>query len=464
MRNSWIDTSTICALSTAPGSGAIAVIRVSGPDAIRSCNAIFSKDITQAKGYSVVYGSIVDQNRVVDDVVLTLFRGPNSFTGEDTVEIACHGSKFIQQEILKLLMSQGLIPARAGEFTMRAFANGKMDLSQAEAVADLIASESAAAHHLAMHQLKGGFSKQINNLREQLINFASLIELELDFSEEDVEFADRSQLLQLVAEIHRVIEKLIRSFDYGNAIKNGVPVAIVGVPNVGKSTLLNALLEEDKAIVSDIAGTTRDAIEDTMIINGIEFRFIDTAGLRETTDIVESIGIEKTWKKINEASIVLYLVDALSSSSEEIRTTIEAFREYTKTASHHFLMVINKTDQWKGSQEALLEKFNVDAEKIVISARDGKNLDELKLRLFHYVEENGKDRGDVVVTNVRHLNALQKAMNFLNEVETGMKSGLSGDLLAEHLRMVLYHLGEITGEISTEDLLGNIFSKFCIGK
>lgn len=464
MKFSHSGSNTICALSTPPGVGALALIRVSGNEAIKICNSIFSKAILQAKAYSVFYGSVLRSDKIIDDVILTVFRTPHSFTGEDVVEIACHGSRYIQQQILELLMEQGCEPARAGEFSMRAFANGKMDLSQAEAIADLIASESAAAHRLAMHQMKGGFSREINRLREELIHFASMIELELDFSEEDVEFADRSELQQLLLRIQSIIRRLIDSFAYGNVVKNGIPVAIVGVPNVGKSTLLNVLLNEEKAIVSEIAGTTRDAIEDTLVIGGVEFRFIDTAGLRETSDVVENIGIEKTWKKVSEASIVLYLVDAIDSSRNELVQVVEAFKSKLSGSGKKLIVLANKTDKKRVEQRELDEKFAGLGEVIFISAKENSNIDQLRKSLFDFVSGNEFHHQEVIVTNARHHTALKKAQSALHEVEKGLNNGLSGDLLAEHLRMGLFHLGEITGEISTEDLLGNIFSKFCIGK
>lgn len=456
-------SATICALSTAPGSGAIAVIRVSGPASVEVVNGVFSKEISNAGGYTAHYGQIQRKGILIDDVVLTVFRSPQSFTGEDSVEIACHGSKYIQQQLLQLLYEQGCEAATPGEFTKRAFLNGKMDLSQAEAVADLIASESAAAHRLAMYQMKGGFSAEIRKLRDELIHFASMIELELDFSEEDVEFADRTQLRTLVGGIRKIVARLVDSFAFGNVIRNGIPVAIVGVPNVGKSTLLNALLNEEKAIVSEIAGTTRDSIEDVMMINGVEFRFIDTAGLRETNDIIENIGIERTWKKVNEADILLYLVDAVDSSSEEIEKVVKGFREKVGNESKKLIVVANKTDKTPDTGN-LSNKFGSIPDVIFISAKQGTNINILKEALFSYVSSNSFFGQDTVVTNARHHSALQRAQLALQEVEQGMDAGLTGDLLAEHLRMALFHLGEITGQINTEDLLGNIFSKFCIGK
>jgi len=483
--------STICALSTGQG-GAIAVIRVTGKDTFSIVNKIFSKDISGVPANTVHFGTIKNGEEIIDEVLVTVFRSPNSFTGEDLVEISCHASKFIQQEILHLLLTNGCEAAAAGEFTMRAFMNGKMDLSQAEAVADLICSQSKAAHKLAIQQLRGGFSDEIKKLRDELIHFASMIELELDFAEEDVEFADRAKLLVLVDSICKIVTHLIDSFAYGNAIKNGIPVVIVGVPNVGKSTLLNALLNENKAIVSEIAGTTRDIIEDEVVINGVEFRFIDTAGLRETKDIIENIGIEKAWQKINEATIILYLVDAVESSREEILKTVDAFKTKIAKQDKKIVVVANKIDKFsvekvekvlkvglRGSardgeyaspkvEEVLkvsgMEKFDGIENVIGISARDGFGMDELKKELYEYVSSNEFSHEGVVVTNARHKNALERAAVALADVRKGLVNGTTGDFVAADIRKALYHLGEITGEITTDDLLGNIFSKFCIGK
>jgi tRNA modification GTPase len=455
---------TICALSTPPGHGALAMIRVSGPEALTAVSAIFSKDLSSSNGNVIHYGNIVIGKELIDEVIAGVFRAPNSFTGEDVVEISCHGSKYIQQRILQLLLANGCVPATAGEFTMRAFMNGKMDLSQAEAIADLIASESAAAHRLAMFQLKGGFSREINQLREELIHFASMLELELDFSGEDVEFADRKQLLELTKRIGTIVRKLMDSFAFGNAVKHGIPVAIVGVPNVGKSTLLNTLLNEDKAIVSDIAGTTRDAIEDVMQINGVEFRFIDTAGLRETKDVVENIGIERTWKKVSEASILLYLVDAADSTRDEIQHVVDAFKSQLDTQKQKLIVVANKTDLHRATDAELQAKFEGMEEVLFISAKEKHNIDQLRERLFSFVSGNTFFSQDVIVTNARHHAALEKANQALAEVEQGLLQKIPSDLIAEHLRSALFHLGEITGQISTDDLLSTIFSKFCIGK
>ncbi len=436
--------------------GAIAVIRVSGKEAFAVVGKLFSKTVANLPSHTVHYGTIKDGSRIVDEVVATIFKGPNSFTGEDVVEISCHGSVFIQQQIIQLLLDAGCRMANAGEFTMRAFFNGKMDLSQAEAVADLIASNSEAAHQLAMHQMRGGFSKEINHLRQELINFASLIELELDFSEEDVEFADRSDLKTLVEQIQVIIKRLVDSFAVGNVIKNGIPVAIVGVPNVGKSTLLNALLNEERAIVSDIAGTTRDTIEDELIIEGIAFRFIDTAGLRDTTDTIESMGIERTYEKANEAAIILYMADMSTEKPDAVEKAITTFRN--KLDGHQQLIpVYNKAD--------IGEKgFEPPVEGITISAKAGTGIETLKEQLVSFVDSGALQSNDTIVTNARHYEALSKAFASLNNVLTGLDANITGDFLAIDIRQALHHLGEITGEITTDDLLGNIFSKFCIGK
>lgn len=467
MNNYRINDTTICALSTAQG-GAISVIRVTGKDTFEIVKKVFNKDLSEVKSHTVHFGMIKNGEDIIDEVLISVFRDPNSFTGEDLMEISCHASKFIQQEILQLLLSNGCEAAAAGEFTLRAFMNGKMDLSQAEAVADLIASQSKAAHQLAIQQLRGGFSDEIKKLRQELLDFASLIELELDFAEEDVEFADRAKLITLVDSILKIVLHLVDSFAYGNAIKNGIPVVIVGVPNVGKSTLLNALLNENKAIVSEIAGTTRDIIEDEIVINGVEFRFIDTAGLRETKDIIENIGIEKAWQKINEASIILYLVDALESSKDEILKTVVAFKNRIKGQDKKLIVVMNKVDKYDALSTTYkdeLQKVFDDEQKIIaISARDGMGMEELKKELYEYVSSNEFSHDGVVVTNARHKNALQKAAKSLDEVRKGLSGNTTGDLIAVDIRKTLFHLGEITGEISTDDLLGNIFSKFCIGK
>jgi len=456
---------TIIALSTSPGVGAIAVIRLSGNDAISMVSAVFSKDLSLEKSHTAHFGIIRDVKKIIDEVVAVIFKGPNSFTGENTVEISCHGSTFIQQEVINLFLNNGARMAKPGEFTMRAFMNGKMDLSQAEAVADLIASESAASHSMAMNQMRGGFSKEINELREKLIHFASLIELELDFSEEDVEFADRDDLKELVDKILKVAKALIDSFATGNVIKNGVPVAIIGAPNTGKSTLLNQLLNEDKAIVSAIAGTTRDVVEDTMNIDGIQFRFIDTAGLRDTTDEIENLGIEKSYAKAKDASLILYLIDGVEESIESLANTLPDFKNVMREGNKNIHFVINKLDQ-KESKEALFNQYKEilkDSPVSIISAKTGEGIDELKSQLVSYIK-SGLVTDGTIVSNIRHLEALNNAFRSLTEVRQGLDNSITGDFLAIDIRAGLFHLGEITGTITTDDLLDNIFSKFCIGK
>ncbi len=456
---------TIIALSTAPGVGAIAVIRLSGEHSIDLVSSVFSKNLLEQDSHTAHFGTIKNEGKIIDEVVAVIFKGPHSFTGENTVEISCHGSMFIQQEIINLFIHKGARMAKPGEFTMRAFMNGKMDLSQAEAVADLIAAESAASHKMAMNQMRGGFSREINDLREQLIHFASLIELELDFSEEDVEFANRDDLKALVDKILKVTKSLIDSFATGNVIKNGVPVAIIGAPNTGKSTLLNQLLNEDKAIVSSIAGTTRDVVEDTMNIEGIQFRFIDTAGLRKTTDEIENLGIEKSYAKAKDASLVLYLIDGVEESPENLAKIIPDFIAELDDSTKQIHFIINKLDQTQGKEE-LLEKYRSvlgDASVHVISAKTGEGITELKNQLVAYINA-GLISDGTIVSNVRHLEALNNAYRSLSEVRQGLENNVTGDFLAIDIRAGLFHLGEITGTITTDDLLDNIFSKFCIGK
>ena len=460
---SQYSSSTICALATAPGIGAIAVIRLSGEDAINICNKVFfGKDLTQVATHSAHFGTIRNGDKIVDEVLLTVFKGKKSFTGENSVEISTHGSPYIQQQVIQLLITNGAESAGPGEFTLRAFLNGKLDLSQAEAVADVIASNSETSHELAMSQMRGGFSTEIQKLREQLIHFASLIELELDFGEEDVEFADRDDLKELVSKLNNVLSKLINSFDYGNVIKTGVPVAIVGEPNVGKSTLLNALLNEERAIVSDIAGTTRDIIEDEMILNGVSFRFIDTAGIRETTDTIESLGIEKTFQKLDQASIVLLLVDASEIYREQLLVDIQKIKDRVEGKNKRLIIVANKVD--KAASKAIIEaKFEGVENTIFVSAKEKENVKAIEIRLFDFVQ-SGALNNDVVVTNARHYEALTKANESLAKVLEGLDLNITGDFLAMDIRQALYQLGLITGDITTDDLLDNIFSKFCIGK
>ena len=454
---------TICALSTAPGLGAIALVRMSGEKAIDIAQQIFSRKLADKKSHQAIHGWILDGEEKVDDVVLTLFRGPQSFTGEDTVEIACHGSVYIQQVILQLLMSRGARIAQPGEFTMRAFLNGRMDLSQAEAVGDLIASESSAAHKQALHQMRGGFSKEINQLRERLIHFASMIELELDFAEEDVEFANRDQLTKLLKEILGVVDSLKESFKLGNAMKNGVPVAILGAPNAGKSTLLNALLNEERAIVSDIAGTTRDTIEDHITLGGIRFNFIDTAGIRQTTDTIEKIGIGRAFEKAKTASEILLLFDATITTYDDYI----AFRKQVEDEAGEEKLIIslaNKTDLPAFDETNFAQKFAAVSNLILISAKSKHHIDELKEALMSSVNIGRVNSGETIVTNARHHEALSKASASLNEILRGVDQGITGDFLAIDIRKTIFHLAEITGEINADDLLHNIFSKFCIGK
>lgn len=454
---------TICALSTPPGVGGIAVVRISGNGAIAAASAIFSKELSGVKSHTAVHGWVVDGTERVDEVVATVFRGPTSFTGEDTVEIACHGSLFIQQRIMELLLRKGVRMATRGEYTMRAYLNGRMDLSQAEAVGDLIASDSAMAHKQALHQMRGGFSKEINALRDRLIHFASLVELELDFAEEDVEFANRTQLLGLVEEIKQVVDHLCQSFKLGNAIKNGVPVAILGAPNMGKSTLLNALLNEDRAIVSDIAGTTRDTVEDDLLIDGIRFTFIDTAGIRETQDHIEQLGIERSLSKARGAAIVLLLFDAVKTTHEELKSFVDRIGAETQGKAA-VILVANKMDQPNFDPETTAEKTIGLGEFMAISAKSGMHVPELKSRLRELVDKNYSGMSETVVTNARHHEALLKASASLSDILLGMEHQVTGDFLAVDIRKTLHHLSEITGQINADDLLNSIFSSFCIGK
>lgn len=458
-----LNEETIVALSTAPGIGAIALVRMTGPEALRIAQTIFSKDIGSAQSGKAIHGWIMEIGQRIDDVLLTVFRGPHSFTGEDTVEIACHGSLFIQSEILRLLTHAGARMARGGEFTMRAFMNGKMDLSQAEAIGDLIASESAAAHRQAVHQMRGGFSKDINGLRERLIHFAALVELELDFAEEDVEFANREQFWALLTEILTVVERLRSSFKLGNVLKAGVPVAILGAPNAGKSTLLNALLNEERAIVSDIAGTTRDTIEEHITIDGVRFNFIDTAGIRDTRDAIESIGISRAMDKARGASVILLIFDATTTHYDAFLN----FREYLLQeagSDKHIIILANKTDDPHFDEGVFDHHFPADIGILKISAKQGTHIEELKQSLRHAIDLGKVHSGETIVTNARHYAALSKAHEALNDILRGLDSGLTGDLLAIDIRRALHHLGEITGSVSPDDLLHHIFSSFCIGK
>ena len=470
-----IHDETIVALATPAGAGAIAIIRLSGPEAISIASSMFEsisgKVLKDQATHTVHLGHIKDDTRIVDEVLATLFKNPNSYTGEDVVEFSCHGSNYIQQEIIQLALRKGCRMAQAGEFTLRAFLHGKMDLSQAEAVADLIASDSAASHQLAIQQMRGGFSSEIKQLREELLNFASLIELELDFAEEDVEFANRDDFQQLITRIRNVLKRLIDSFASGNVLKNGIPVAIVGEPNVGKSTLLNALLNEERAIVSDIAGTTRDTIEDEINIGGIGFRFIDTAGIRDTVDVIEGLGIKKTFEKIEQAQVVVFLIEAAKFISQEDTLKLEIAKIKNKYPQKAVLIIANKMDQVSEKEQDTIEKeFTLLTNKseksigLMLSAKTGENVEVLKTTLLDFVNTGALRNNETIVTNTRHYDALLKALEEIDKVQLGINNNLSGDLLAIDIRQALYYFGEITGEITNDDLLGNIFANFCIGK
>lgn len=462
---------TIVALATPSGAGAIAVIRLSGHQAIafaeNQFKSVSGKCLAKQATHTIHLGHIIDAGRTIDEVLVSIFKNPNSYTGEDVVEISCHGSNYIQQEIIQLFLRKGCRMATAGEFTLRAFLNGKLDLSQAEAVADLISSDNEASHQIAMQQMRGGFSSEIAKLREELLNFASLIELELDFAEEDVEFADRTQFKDLVERIGFVLKRLIDSFAVGNVIKNGIPVAIVGEPNVGKSTLLNALLNEERAIVSEIAGTTRDTIEDEISIGGMGFRFIDTAGIRDTKDVVESIGIKKTFEKIDQAQVVVYLFDAQEFQVKNSKFKIEIEKIKNKYPQKSLVVIANKIDKLSTEKQ---KNLNITLSAVegssllLISAKKGIGVEELKDKLLSFVNTGALRNNDTIVTNSRHYDSLLKAFEEVQKVKYGLDSGLSGDLLAIDIRQALYHFGEITGEITNDDLLGNIFANFCIGK
>lgn len=449
---------TIIALSTPPGIGAIAVIRLSGDEAIALTNEVFhGADLSKKETHTIHFGTIRDEEKILDEVLVSLFIAPRSFTRENVVEISCHGSPYIIRQIIQLLLSKGGRLAKAGEFTQRAFINGQFDLAQAEAVADLINADSETAHRAALNQMRGGFSEQIKALREELIHFASMIELELDFGEEDVEFADREDLKKLINDLVRTIDPLIDSFQLGNVIKNGIPTVIAGKPNAGKSTLLNALLNEEKAIVSPIAGTTRDYIEDEINLGGVIFRFIDTAGLRDTTDTIEAIGVARTEEQMKKASLILYLIDL------EIDTIVELHRALNKLENLGipFLLIGNKEDS---AQPELLEAVNKVPGSILISAVNRDNLEGLKDRILEVIHLKDFRTGDTIVTNVRHYDNLFKTRQALHDVLLGLGNNVTGDFLAMDIRQALHYLGEITGQITTEDLLANIFGKFCIGK
>ncbi len=461
---------TICAIATAQG-GAIGSIRVSGPEAITITGRIFTpaksgKLLSEQKPYTLTFGRIYNGEEMIDEVLVSLFRAPHSYTGEDSTEITCHGSSYILQQVMQLLIKNGCRMAQPGEYTQRAFLNGKMDLSQAEAVTDLIASSSAATHRLALSQMRGGFSKELTTLREKLLNFTSMIELELDFSEEDVEFADRSALRRLADEIEEVIARLANSFSVGNVIKNGVPVAIIGETNAGKSTLLNVLLNEDKAIVSDIHGTTRDVIEDTVNIGGITFRFIDTAGIRETSDTIESLGIERTFQKLDQAEIVLWMIDSADAISQ---LTLLSDKILPRCEHKQLILVFNKVELINETQKNELasqfsEHIGSEIESIFISAKQRLHTDELQQRLVAAAHLPTVTQNDVIVTNVRHYEALTRALDAIHRVQEGLDANISGDFLSQDIRECIFHLSDIAGEVTNDMVLQNIFAHFCIGK
>ena len=457
---------TICAIATAQG-GAIGCIRVSGPEAIEITSCIFTpaatnRELGDSKPYTLTFGRIYDGSEVIDEVLVSLFRAPHSYTGENSTEITCHGSAYILQKVLQLLIKNGCRMAAPGEYTQRAFLNGKMDLSQAEAVADLIASSSAATHRLAMSQMRGGFSKELATLRDQLLHFTSLIELELDFSDhEELEFADRSELCQLANNIGKVIARLVNSFNVGNAIKNGVPVAIIGETNAGKSTLLNVLLNEDKAIVSDIHGTTRDIIEDTVNIGGITFRFIDTAGIRETSDTIESLGIERTFQKLDQAEIVLWMIDATNAQAQ---ITQLAGQLLPRCERKQLILVYNKADLVDNIQNSIPDNFPDNVQSITLSAKKREHIEELQRMLITSAHLPTITQNDVIVTNVRHYEALNNALEAIHRVQEGLTNNISGDFISQDIRDCIFHLSDIAGEVTNDMVLQNIFQHFCIGK
>ncbi|MCC8188247.1 MAG: tRNA uridine-5-carboxymethylaminomethyl(34) synthesis GTPase MnmE [Bacteroides sp.] len=462
---------TICAIATAQG-GAIGTVRVSGPQAIPVTDRIFhplqgNHALKDRPAYTLTFGQIRKEEEIIDEVLVSLFRAPHSYTGEDSTEISCHGSPYILQQVLQLLIDQGCRLAQPGEFTQRAFLNGKMDLSQAEAVADLIASSSAATHRLAMNQMRGGFSQELTGLRDRLLRITSLVELELDFSEEDVEFADREQLRQLAGEIHQVISGLVNSFSVGNAIKNGVPVAIIGETNAGKSTLLNMLLREEKAIVSPIPGTTRDVIEDTINIGGVTFRFIDTAGIRETSDTIENLGIERTFRKLEQAEIVLWVIDA-TDAKKQISLLSGKLKPYC--GKKQLILLLNKSDlvtdsTYRKELSLLIEQeFPEQTGYLFLSAREQSHSEELQNQLIEAAHLPTLTQNDVIVTNARHYEALSKALSAIERVEEGLQNQLSGDFIAQDIRECIFHLSDIAGEVTNDMVLQSIFESFCIGK
>ncbi len=449
---------TIAAIATAPGVGALGIIRVSGAEAISKVNQLFpKKNLEKVKPYTLHFGPLQYKGLLLDEVLLSIFHNPKSYTGEDLVEISCHGSPFILQKVMETLVEIGVRPAEPGEFTLRAFMNGKLDLAQAEAVSDLIFSESESAHKAALEQMRGGFSQKIRDLRAQLLQFASLIELELDFAEEDVEFANRDALQKLLFSIYTEVEKLLQSFKLGNVMKAGVKVVIAGRPNAGKSTLLNALLNEERAIVSDIPGTTRDTIEDTITIEGIQFRFIDTAGIRATEDVLENIGIERTMEKLREAHLILYLFDVNEISSSELEDDLKKLPQ-----DKYILQIGNKID--RDQDENYKDKFQVLQDHLFISSKENLYIDTLKNALVKSLHLPDVQIHDTVVTNIRHVHALQNVLQSIERIQQGLAFGMTTDLIASDIRHAIHHMGEITGEITNDEILGNIFSKFCIGK
>jgi tRNA modification GTPase len=451
------NSETIVALATPNGIGALGIIRLSGSDALIIANSVFKgKDLTKQASHTIHFGNIVDGDVILDEVLISLFIAPKSYTRENVVEISCHGSAYIIESIIKLLIKKGARSAKAGEFTLRAFLNGQLDLSQAEAVADLIASNSKASQQVALQQLRGGFSNQLQMLRDQLVQFASLIELELDFAEEDVEFANRDQLKNLILQINKVIVNLINSFELGNAIKQGVNTVIAGRPNAGKSTLLNALLNEERAIVSHIPGTTRDTIEEVLNIHGINFRLIDTAGIREATDAIEQIGVQRTMEKISQSALLIYVYDASQITLEELDQDIESLKGPGIT----MMVVANKIDLLNSEEIAALPHTQ---QEVVISAKEKFHIDDLKNKIYHAAIKDKLTGDETLVTNIRHLEALQKTEESLSRVLNGMDT-VTSDFLSMDIKQALHYLGEITGAVTTDDLLENIFSKFCIGK
>lgn len=455
---------TICALATPPGISAIAMVRLSGPEALSIADKVFvAKDgggaLAERQANTIHYGNIIENDTAIDEVMVSIFRNPHSYTGEDTIEISCHGSPYIQDQLLQVLIRAGARMAKPGEFTQRAFLNGKMDLSRAEAVADLIESNSASSHRLAMQHIKGGFAKDIQALREQLVNFASLVELELDFSEEDVEFANRDELTRLLNKISTSLEALTDSFSIGNVIKNGVPVTIAGAPNVGKSTLMNALLNEDRAIVSEIPGTTRDYLEDNLIIDGMLFRFADTAGIRKAGDSIEQQGISKTMEKMGQSQLILYLFDA---GNEDKASVLRALQDINKAGNTTVIAVLNKMDLNPGDE--VRTRFDGLENAVFISAKNSENIDGLKQVLVGLAAYKDLDSNQTVVTNARHYEALSRSLSAVQEVAASIEAQIGTELLAQHIKAALAHLGEITGEVTNDEILGNIFSRFCIGK